>query len=152
VTREIALRMPRARSGVRRTAAGFTLLEACLAFGALALGLLALAQFQFSLLASVEAARDAGQALRLAQATLERERGFTALEPAPDARAFAQISSFTQRPAHTAGGPREAQITLDVTDHPALHHKAVQVTVSWRDRLGRERAVRLGTLIAAVVP
>lgn len=141
-----------ARACSRRQAAGFTLLEACLAFGVLAYGLLALAQFQFSLLASAEAARETGQALRLAQATLERERGFTALQPAPDARDFAQIASFTQRPAHAAGGPREAQITLDVTDHPAEHHKALQVTVSWRDRLGRERAVRLDTLVAAVAP
>lgn len=141
-----------ARALSRRPAAGFTLLEACLSFGMLACGLLALAQLQFSLLASVEAARELGHALRLAQATLERERAFTVLAPAPDARAFGQIASFTQPPAPAAGGPRDARVMLDVTDHPTLHHKAVRVTVSWRDRLGRERSIRLDTLIAAVVP
>lgn len=148
----LALRAHPARARLRRQAAGFTLLEACLAFGALAGGLLALAQFQFSLLASVEAARELGQALRLAQATLERARVFTVLEPAPDPRAFAQIASYTQHPAPAEGGPRDARVVLDVTDHPALHHKVVRVTVSWQDRLGREQSVRLGTVIAAVVP
>lgn len=135
-----------------RAAAGFTLLEACLALGALSFGLLALAQIQVALQASIEAARERGQAIRLAQATLERQRHFSVLAPTAAATAYAQVAPFTQLATLGAPGSREASVRLDVTDHPALHHKAACVTVTWRDRRGRLQTVRLDTLIAGVAP
>ena len=135
-----------------RKAAGFTLLEACLACGALSFGLLALAQLQSALQASVEAARERGQAIRLGQATLERQRRYAALEAAEGATAYAQVVSFRESAPLAGEGARAATLQLDITEHPALHHKAARVTVTWHDRLGRLQAVRLDTLIAGVPP
>lgn len=133
-------------------AAGFTLLEACLAFSALSFGLLALAQFQGALQASLDAARERSLAIRLAQATLERRRHFSVLEPAEAATSYAQVTSSSETVSLTADGAREASLRLEVSDHPALHHKAARVTVSWRTRHGRQQVVQLDTLIAGVAP
>lgn len=136
----------------RRREAGFTLLEACLAFGALAFGLLAMSHSQATLAGSIEASRERGQAVRLAQAELERQRRLAVAEPTRAAPALAQATSSTRQLEASEDGPREAVVTLDFTPQPALHHLAARVTVSWRDRQGRAQAVRLETLIAAIPP
>lgn len=132
--------------------AGFTLLEACLAIGTLAAGMLALMHWQAGLQASVEAARERGEALRLAQACLERQRHFAVLEPDGTARAYAQVGSYAGPVVIGAPAARAGMLRLDITDHPALHHKSARVTVTWRDRQGRAQSVRLVTLIAGIAP
>lgn len=140
---------PPARRGTPR---GFTLLEACLAIGALCFGVLALAKLQTELATSLEASRERAQAVRLAQAALERQRLHTALTaltaltappPAPPAPEPGQ-------PATAPGRPMT--VTLDVLEHPAQRHSAVRATVAWRDRQGRPQLLRLDTLVATGTP
>ena len=136
----------------RRIGAGFTLLEACLAFGVLAFGLLAMGQLQASREGMLEAARERGQAVRLAQTELERLRLQAALEPAPRATAPQGHGSVSGHAGASVIGTREAVVRVELTPDPSLRHHAVRVIVSWRDRQGREQSVSLDTLIAAVAP
>ena len=135
-----------------RSAAGLALLEACLALLALSAGLLTLAQLQLGLHVFVEATREGAQAVQLAQATLERQRRFTVLEPEAGATAYAQVQTRTEQVELPGGGGRTAVLELHVTDQPTLQHKAARVTVSWQDRHGQPRSVQLHTVIAGVPP
>ena len=134
---------PPARRG---TPLGFTLLEACLAIGALCFGVLALAKLQTELATSLEASRERAQAVRLAQAALERQRLHTALTAPPPAPPAPEPG----QPATAPGRPMT--VTLDVLEHPAQRHSAVRATVAWRDRQGRPQSLRLDTLVAAGTP
>lgn len=140
---------PAPPQAARRDAAGFTLIEACLAFTALAVGLLALAHLQAALQSSVEAARENGLAVRLAQAALERQRQPTVPSPSAAAGAPGPVRSVTDLPAAADGLLRGGRLVLELTDHPALPLGMAHVTVSWQDRLGRPQSVRLDTLISA---
>jgi Tfp pilus assembly protein PilV len=142
----------RAPAHPRRTRAGFTLLEACLAFGVLAVGLLAMGQLQAAREGSIEGSRERGHALRLAQAELERLRLLAALEPAPTATSLAGPATLTRQAGAAVVGSREAVVTVDLAPHPSLQHQSVRVTVAWHDRHGREQSVRLDTLTARVAP
>lgn len=138
----------------RRPASGFTLLEAILACAALCLGLLALAQLQTALQASLEVARERGEAVRLAQDALERPRIFSVPDEAAGGRAtaFGQVRPFEEAVSLGTGRARVARLRLDVIDLPTLHHHAARASVNWQDRHGRPQSVRLDTLIATVPP
>ena len=131
---------------------GYTLLEACLAFGVLSFGLLALARLQAELAISVEGSRERAQAVRLAQAALETQRLRAALAPeggtpSPDATAPPDGTAAASPPS-----ARPMTVTLGLVAHPARRHQEVHVTVSWRDRRGRPQSVRLDTLLAIEPP
>jgi hypothetical protein len=144
--------MARRRHIPTRASTGVALLEACLAILALAAGLLALAHIQLGLQTFAEAARERAQAVMLAQATLERQRRYTVLEPAAALTAYADVRSFSQQAELSPGAARPAVVRLDITDLPGLHHKAASVTVAWHDRHGAVQSVQLHTVLAAVPP
>jgi hypothetical protein len=132
--------------------AGFTILEALLALGALSLGGLALAEIQVHTLLAAEATRERAAALALAQAALEQPRRFTVLEPAAGATSYAEVTSFSTVLPPEPGRPVSAKVELEVIEYAARHLKSLRVTVTWADRLGRQQRVQLDTLLARAPP
>lgn len=125
---------------------GITLIESLLACVLLSVGLLALLRVQPELRAHAEAARQHGEAVRLAQQEIEGLRGFATLD------GYAAIGAH----AHTVepdglGSPRYAvERRVDVGSWPQM--RAVDVVVAWTDRRGEAQRVILSTVIAAQEP
>jgi type IV pilus modification protein PilV len=147
----------------RRTARGFTLLEALIALLVIAFGMLAIAGFQMTLSRASDFAKQRSEATRLAQEKLEELRAFAQVAaPAvgePDVfnytedvvtSAAAEVfsptdSSYTSNTAYS----RSWVVTTPVVNDP---FKTVTVTVAWTDRAGDPRDVTLSSVISRSDP
>lgn len=126
---------------------GFSLMEVLVGIAVFAIGMLALASMQGSLTRSTAEAKVRTEAVNLAEAFIEQQRGFVNLTSTPGQLAYADIVDKTQ--TGTVNNVTYT-ITQDVTDHyydlatdsftttapvgfTIPNHKTVEVTVAWAD-------------------
>ncbi len=148
------------RLGARQQ--GVSLIEAVVAVGVMAFGMLALVGVQATLHGSSDLARQRTEAMRIAQETMEGYRSYAALDGPvdPDIFYYADIGTKA-RAAFGAGadtaydGRLNTTFSLTITA-PAVVNSArmqpVAVTVDWTDRNNQFQAVELRSLISGVPP
>lgn len=126
---------------------GFALIDALIAFVVLSFGVVALLRLQAQLQLGADVARQRAQAVRLAQAEIERQRSFSVIETSAGVRAFADIVDATT--THDAENTRFA-VERRVT--PLAGAVALSVESRWTDRRGEPQSLRLDTVIARADP
>ena len=123
---------------------GTALISALVAFLVISVGLLAMMRGQSELRHSGDLARQRSEAVRLAQADVERLRAF----PALDGAAGWDVIAGAMRDATPDGSPTAYTLSRSVAVAGDAGYKAVRVTVSWNDSRGAAQQVRLATAIA----
>jgi type IV pilus modification protein PilV len=132
---------------------GISLVEALVAFLVMAIGMLAIIGIQATLRFNSDAAKQRSEAVRLAQAEIERMRAFSVLPVTNGATSYTGIVPLAQ---HVIAGVTNANTQynlttiLPATNTPAMQQ--VQVTVTWADRQGADQRVTLTTAIAGIDP
>jgi Tfp pilus assembly protein PilV len=128
---------------------GTSLFEALIAFLVLSMAALATARWTAPVRAEAEIARQRSEAVRLAQAGIERLRSFTALQTPSGGRAVADITDADDTIEIGATSFRVRHETQPLAGDRA---RSVSITVHWTDRQGNPQRVVLDTLIAAADP
>jgi Tfp pilus assembly protein PilV len=130
---------------------GVSLIEAIVALGVMAFGMLAVAGLQATLRSNGDLSKQRSEAVRIAQATVEDWRAFATMETTAGVVAYADLTSDAA-PAAVPGvnATYSVQRTVAAAGSPPL--KSLLVTVSWADRSGDNQSVQLGTTIAGVPP
>lgn len=140
-----------ARFVARNCQRGFALLETLIAALVVAAGAAALLWLQGELRHNADAARQRTEAARLAQADIERLRGFVAVDAAAGSPAWSEIEDDAQDVTPDAN-PTRYTLTRVVQTDTALALKTVDVTLRWTDRRGQAQQLSLQTLIAGHDP
>jgi Tfp pilus assembly protein PilV len=138
---------------------GVSLIEAIVALGVMAFGMLALVGVQATLRGSGDLARQRTEAMRIAQETMESYRAYNALAGTTGQLDFSEITTVARTAVVVTGTTLQDRINTTfyttitaptVTNTAAM--KPVAVTVDWSDRSGQFQAVELRSLIAGVPP
>lgn len=147
--------MMRRRAGQR----GVSLIEAIVALGVMAFGMLALVGVQATLRGSGDLARQRTEAMRIAQETMESYRAYAALAGTAGKLDFGEITTLARTafvPTGTALANRLNTTFYTTITAPTVANSAamkpVAVTVDWTDRSSQFQAVELRSLIAGVPP
>ncbi len=147
--------MMRRQAGQR----GVSLIEAIVAMGVMAFGMLALVGVQATLRGSGDLARQRTEAMRIAQETMESYRAYAALAGTAGQIDFTEITTLTRTALVATGTALEGRLNTTfyttitaptVANSAAM--KPVAVAVDWTDRSGMFQAVELRSLIAGVPP
>jgi Tfp pilus assembly protein PilV len=150
----------------QRHHAGVALIEALIALAIMAFGMLAVAGMQASLRQNGDTSRQRAEAVRIAQAEMERWRSFYQLAPAAppavaDPHSYSTLASGVGQPATVNGSNATYTVTLTVpqgaglpslTTPQQLALKTLVVEVKWVDRNKDEQKVRLSSTIHGVAP
>lgn len=135
---------------------GVSLIEALVAFGVMAFGMMAVVGMQSTLRGNSDFARQRAEAVRIAQDNIEAARGFTTLTAAANRTAY---EALVDTPAASVPGEnatyrvsREVSVEPAVAGTVAAERRTLMVAVTWEDRTGQTQAVRLATTIAGVEP
>lgn len=131
-----------------RGARGVSLIEALVALGVMAFGMMALLGLQSTLRGNADVARQRAEAVRIAQESIEDWRAFGAVETTVGVVDYAEIVS--DGPVDIAGVNASYARRRVVTASASPPMRTLAVTVSWRDRTDEEQSVTLRTAIAAV--
>ena len=144
-------------SPVRRLSHGVSLIEAVVALGVMAFGMLAVVGLQATLRGNGDLSRQRAEAVRIAQASLEEWRAVGAIENTAGVFDFSEIA--TEAPFTVAGTnanfarirtvPVQAAQGVPGVNTP---FKTVVTTVSWIDRSGANQVVALTSSITSVAP
>ncbi len=138
---------------------GVSLIEALVAMAVMAIGMLGVVGMQSTLRSNADLSRQRAEAVRIAQAEVERIRNFSALATAdvdPDLgqTAFDAIASAPAASVPTDHSNTEffRQVIVDPPESgdPLVRHFSVRVT--WQDRAGLAQAVELRSLVAGMPP
>jgi len=135
---------------------GIALVEALLALAVMAFGMLAVVGVQATLRQNADVAKQRSEAVRIAQAEIERWRAYAGLQAAGGLVSYGNLQDATL--ASVAGGNADYSVTRSVEpDQSALIlpypiYKTYTVDVGWTDRNGLPQSVRLSTAVAAVAP
>lgn len=133
---------------------GITLVEALVAMAIMAFGILGVVGVQSTLRFNADVSKQRAEAVRIAQAQIETWRGFTVLvmpvPPGGHTTALANLVSGTTTITGTSN--TDFTVTNTVTPIGTSVARAVEVQVSWTDRIGNPQSVVLGTQIAGVLP
>lgn len=136
---------------------GAALLEALVALGVAAFGLMGLAALQLTLSRQADLARQRSEALRLAEQQIEQLRSYASLSPTPAAPTVRWAWSDLASTPATAVDPltqastaytRQADLSGDGSDA----FRAVTAAVSWADRATQPQRLELRTLLAKADP
>ncbi|XVJ71227.1 MAG: hypothetical protein HEQ39_17690 [Rhizobacter sp.] len=135
---------------------GMSLIEALVAFLVVTLGMLVLMRSQEGLRLNSETARHRGEALRLAQQTLEEQRAFVApnatLTSTPSLPHYAAIQSSNAASANSSASNTSYEVSRQVDDNSSFAYKTSRIEVAWTDRRGQPQSLKLHTLIAGQDP
>jgi Tfp pilus assembly protein PilV len=124
---------------------GFSLIEAMIAFAIVAIGLLAVTQFQASVLQSNAVARSRSEALHLAQEKIESLRNIR------DEQEFAtKLGTATTGTDQTVRGYATYEVNWEISPKTNPPRAIVAVEVSWTDADGETQRVNLITEIAEI--
>lgn len=137
---------------MRSRSHGVSLVEALVALAVMAFGILGIVGLQMSLRQNADVSKQRAEAVRIAQATIEQRRAFSAIAPASGVTAYADIVT---RAAVAASGPTSNTtftLTETVVDLANPSRKSLVVDVTWQDRTAQTQSVRLNTVIAGVLP
>lgn len=147
------------RSGQRRravrAAAGFTLLEALIAFLIGGFGLMAVARLQIGLYGESDFAKQLSEATFLGQRQIERLRSYQQITAASagDIAAgrwgYLNISSGT---AAVTGTNASYTVNWTIGDDASVRMKVATVNVQWTDARGTAQTATLNTIIAGADP
>jgi Tfp pilus assembly protein PilV len=142
----------------RPAARGITLVEVMITFLVLTVGLAAISRLQAHLRLSAEVARQRAEAVRLAQADMERLRAFAQAGPAagpdvaPAAGSYAAIASRAAAGVEAAAAHTAYTLEHSVAAHAEPRYKAIAVTARWADRFGDPQHVELASMVAGIDP
>lgn len=131
---------------------GISLIEAVVALGVMAFGILGIAGIQASLRASSDISKQRAEASRLAQQLMEERRNFVALGNSGTAGVFGYADLTTQTPANVVGSNATFTRNVVVTDATAARMKHIQTTVQWTDRAGATQSVQMLSSVSRVAP
>ncbi len=137
---------------------GVSLIEALVAFGVMAFGMLAVVGMQGTLRANGDIARQRAEAVRIAQDAIEEWRGFSTLVATTGRTAYADIVTVSDETLTPAGANTSYVLKRRVSTDAAVagtvtpERRLLAVDVEWQDRRGETQAVRLVTAIAGVEP
>jgi len=136
---------------------GISLVEALVALGVMAFGMLGLVGLQSTMRSNADGAKQRSEAVRIAQEQIEIQRGFAQLAGA--GVSYANIATtgataYTDLPQTNASYTWSSTVPAASTDPPM---KTVVVDVSWADRAAADPAVpnqtlRLASVIAGISP
>jgi len=130
---------------------GIALIEALVALAVMAFGMLAVAGVQVTLRQNADIAKQRSEAVRLAQAEIERWRAFTSIGlGAAGAVTYGNLVGIVL-PA-VSGSNAQFTVARSVDEPANLAYKMMRVDVSWVDRNGQAQSVRLSTAIHRVAP
>ena len=128
---------------------GSSLMEALVALAVMAVGMVGLVASQSPLRQASDVARQRSEAVRIAQAEIERLRAFTALA-GPGGASYADMADATTTLVGTnATFTRTTHIEAMAAPRPGT---ALSVAVSWTDRTDQRQGIQLATLIAGIAP
>ena len=132
------------------TQRGIALIEALVAILVVGLVMLAAARWQQQLRALADTSRERSEAVRLADAAIERARGFLRIESRGSGDSFAELDARTVSSEGTASNARfSLERTLAASVDGA---RELAVRVSWADRGGATHALELATVVAGHDP
>jgi Prokaryotic N-terminal methylation motif len=142
----------------RRLQRGVSLIEALVAFGVMAFGMMAVVGMQATLRGNGDLARQRAEAVRIAQDAIEEWRGFTTLVTTTNRTAYADIVTTTDPPLTPPGSNTSYLLTRRVSSDAAVagtvtpDRRLLTVDVEWVDRRDQTQSVRLVTSIVGVEP
>lgn len=138
---------------------GVSLIEAVVAVGVMAFGMLALVGVQATLHGSSDLSRQRTEAMRIAQETMESYRGYAAMDGTADKIDYAEIQTLPRAAFGSADSAYDGRLNttffLTVTAPDVANSsrmRPVAVTVDWTDRNSQVQAVELRSLISGVPP
>lgn len=151
--------MNKLAQGQRSRQRGVSLIEAVVAMAIMGFGMLGVLGLQASLRSNADVSKQRSEAVRIAQAQIEADRGFSVLAPAPGAFAYDQIASAPATDVVRPNANTTFSLQTLVSDLPAsanrltsAPNKQLLVNVQWSDRNGEVQRVRLSTVISPVAP
>lgn len=134
---------------------GVSLVEALVAFGVMAFGMIAVVGMQSTLRTNGDLARQRAEAVRIGQDAVEAWRGFTTLDLTTSRTAYANVATGNT----TVGGTnatftvvRQANDPSSVNGTVTPRLRSLVVDVSWLDRSGQTQMIRLGSTLAGIAP
>jgi Tfp pilus assembly protein PilV len=136
---------------------GVSLIEAVVALGVMAFGMLAVVGLQATLRGNGDLSRQRSEAVRIAQAAVEEWRAVRAIEATAGVLDFAELATEAALSvpgtnatySRTRSVPPQALQSVPGVKTP---FKTLVTTVTWDDRSGLTQSVRMVTSIAAVAP
>ena len=135
---------------------GVSLVEALVAMGVMAFGMLAVVGLQVTLRTNGDVSKQRAEAVRIAQQSIEGWRAFAAVEVTVGVLDYQDL--VTDGPISIAGINATYARTRTSTVWPSTWPggsspmKTLAVTVSWDDRNGQPQTVLLNSVIAGVAP
>ena len=131
---------------------GVSLIEAVVAMGVMAFGMLAVVGLQVTMRATGDLSKQRAEAVRIAQASIEDWRAFVSLETTAGVVDYQDIVS--DGPSNLVGinatYATSRTVTVWGTGSPPM--KTLQVVVAWADRTGEMQTVQLSSVIAGIAP
>jgi Tfp pilus assembly protein PilV len=137
----------------RRYSRGVSLIEAVVALGVMAFGMLGVAGMQSSLRQNADIARQRAEAVRLADEAIEQARAYSVVntDGAGVKRAYEDIATLAS-PESIAGRNATYARAITVNEVAAMGYKSLKVEVTWDDRTGNPQSVLFGTQILRSPP
>jgi Tfp pilus assembly protein PilV len=142
---------------LQRVPRGVSLIEAVVALGVMAFGMLAVVGLQATLRGNGDLSRQRAEAVRIAQASLEEWRAVAGIDATAGVFDFAEIT--TEGTVNVAGTNATFSRTRTVPAQAAqvvagvnTPFKTMVARVTWTDRSGATQVVSMATSIAAVSP
>lgn len=130
---------------------GVSLIEALVAMGVMAFGMLAVVGLQVTLRTNGDVSKQRAEAVRIAQQSIEDWRAFVAFEATPGLDYQDLVSgALPDFAGINATYARNRTITVWPGGSPPM--KTLAVAVSWDDRNGQTQTVQLNSVIAGVAP
>lgn len=142
---------------------GVTLIEALVALMVMSFGMVALVSLMANLRRSGDIAKQRGEAMRLAQAELATQRSFVVIDkndaglPATTLDYVNNVVTLDGRDPITPDNSNTSftvyrAVTPLIKDSEEPRAKTVSVTVAWKDRSGKDDALKLDTIISQTDP
>ncbi|MBT9455135.1 MAG: prepilin-type N-terminal cleavage/methylation domain-containing protein [Burkholderiaceae bacterium] len=141
---------------------GISLIEALVALAVMAFGMLGVVGLQATMRQNVDVSKQRAEAVRIAQESIETARAFSLLQtPEDEESVLRAYETLADRESPNTGYTTNTVYSVSrtvsetgatVNESSDARMKALEVTVSWTDRLGQPQKVRLGTTIAGVSP
>lgn len=137
---------------------GVSLIEALVAMAIMAIGMLGVVGLQATLRSNADVTRQRAEAVRIAQADIERWRSFTTLDmpsvvPTPPAPAhLIAFNDMLSGTVNISGDNASYVLTRTVSEVTGTVGRNVSVTVGWTDRTGTAQNVTLSSQIAGILP
>lgn len=133
---------------------GMSLIEALVAMGVMAFGMLAVVGLQVTLRTNGDVSKQRAEAVRIAQQSIEDWRAFVTYEATPGLVDYEELISDGPSPIAGINANATYVRTRTFTAWPggSPPMKTLAVTVTWNDRNGELQTVQLNSVIAGVSP